>query len=1795
MPMRTSFSASPSPAIAHQRRRWHHRAAWALLLALSACGGGSDGDATPEGRAQALAAGAAATSWIEVPQVADPLIDGVVPGAQADTLGMFSPVLPWAINAIHLTQLPNGKVMGWGPRGDALAAMTYDVWDPAKGTTLAAAHTVWDDFGKPDSFCGGATYLPSGVLLQGEGGSDGVAKSTFIFDPATQARVQLATSFAHQRWYATMLTLADGRALTLGGMVPYTEGQYANPVGALNAGQSSLTPEIFELAQAGDPKSGAWRSLLGASSELAFGPQFLRSSYPRAWVAPNGKVFGISTEQMWSLDPDGNNGQGVVTPLGAFKTGRDDVTRPNIGTPGTAVMYAPGRILKVGGNGYWVLDGAVASAAATIVDINGPTPQLTEAAPMRFGRRMVNATVLPDGQVFVHGGTELAISEVNAVRTPEMWNPTTGLWTTMAPAVRARLYHNTAVLLENGTVLTAGGGTPGPVFNANAEVFYPPYLFRRVNNQVVWAPRPRMNGISSNAVSHGGELKISMADGVAVREVALMGIGMATHGFNAGQRRIPLTFTQDGSVVTSSVPGAQLVPPGYYQLVVVGTDGVPSRAVTISVGAGVVPPPVGTTPFVPKLLEPVAAPLLDPGATASYTARLNEPDAQLSWDFGDGSPATAYAPASTVTHTYANPGVYLVTLRMVGASGVVTTTTFVQTVRTPRTAQAPQSSSAMLVEPLSGGGHRVWVANPDQDTVAVIDGSSLTRVAEIAVGRGPRSLAMAPDGRIWVTLKDDAGIAILSPASLAKTGSVALPAGSRPHGLVFSPDGAAAWVALEGLGQVARLNPTSAAVLATADQPFTVRHLAVTADGQSLLVPNFITPPAPGESTAQVDTAQAAAQMRVLQAATLALSRTVLLRHQNTDDGEIDGGGLPNYLGAPAISPDGRSAWLPAKKDNIRRGLLRNGQPLNFQNTVRAMSTAVDLDTLTELPQRRVDHDNSSLASAALFHGSGAFLFVALETSREVAIINVHEAGQVQRLAVGRAPQGLALSPDGQRLYVQNFMDRSVSVVDLAPLLQQGRFETTVQATVPTVATERLAAVTLRGKQFFYDAKDPRLARDAYMSCAACHSEGGHDGRTWDLSHSGEGLRNTLSLVGRGGAFQGRVHWSGNFDEIQDFEAQIRQLAGGTGLVADSLLNVGTRSSALGDRKTGLSQDLDALAAYVSSLTTLPASPYRAADGSLTAEAVQGRETFRQQCVACHVGGQFSDRFRNGLRDVGTLKPTSGNRLGGPLKGLATPPLQGLWASAPYLHDGSAATLEDAVRAHQVRGMNVSADQLAPLVAYLRQLGPQEPTHGLVGSYYLRSVTVTPDQSFNMTPVFQRVEDINFDWGRTDLVPSTAVAPGPGVPHDYFSARWTGSLIAPVSGTYVLRTVSDEGIRMWFGTARSLLINNWGAHWPVNNDVTVTLVAGQAYPITIEYYNNVLAATAKLMWKTPQDTSFVTVPIEQLWTDPAGPGTLPARLQDLTPAAPLGGTGLTASYFTLDNNANYTQLPVLVRRDASVNFDWGYGSPTPAVTADSFSVRWRGFVQPRFTGDHRFQTTSDSRIRLKVDGRLLIENWLPHVAQVDTSAPVHLVAGQRYEIEIDYAETGGTAQAVLRWQEPGQATYAVVPTDNLLPDTNGPSVAWGRGLKGEYFGNNNLSGAPLATRTEVPDFYFTGAPVVGVPADNFSVRWSGRVRPMVSGSYRFRTLSDDGVRLSVNGVQVINNWTIHGATYNQSELITLVAGQSYDIEMSYYDYLGVGYARLEWLPPGSTTQWQLLPEMLLYDGQVVPFQPDGRP
>jgi hypothetical protein len=621
-------------------------------------------------------------------------------------------------------------------------------------------------------------------------------------------------------------------------------------------------------------------------------------------------------------------------------------------------------------------------------------------------------------------------------------------------------------------------------------------------------------------------------------------------------------------------------------------------------------------------------------------------------------------------------------------------------------------------------------------------------------------------------------------------------------------------------------------------------------------VTRFITPPLPGEGTANVGTgAGVGGEVKVVNAASMSLARTVVLRTSDRPDAENQGRGVPNYLGAAAISPDGTQAFVPSKQDNIQRGALRDGAALNFQNTVRAVSSRIDLAAQAEDAAARIDHDNASVASAAAFDPLGVYLFVALETSREVAVIDAHGRGQMLRLDAGRAPQGLAVSPDGRTLYVHNFMDRSVGVYDLNPLAR-GEARVPLVATLATVAAERLGAQVLQGKQLFYDARDTRLARDRYMSCAACHNDGGHDGRVWDLSSFGEGLRNTISLRGRtGAAGHGRLHWSSNFDEVQDFEGQIRSLAGGSGLMSDAAFFAGTRSQPLGTAKAGQSAELDALAAYLESLSSFANAPNRSSSGALSTAASAGRTVFQgRNCAACHAGAAFTGSGTDVLVDVGTLKPTSGQRGGSPLTGIDIPTLRDVWATAPYLHDGSAATLEAAVLAH--RGTTIGATDLANLVAYLREIGTEEAAApqaagngtGLTGRYY-SNMTMTG------TVRLTRTEAVNFNWGTGR--PTTRVG------SNGFSARWTGVIIVPATGTYQFQTVSDDGVRVTVNGQR--LIDNWSSH-SATTDTSggLNLTAGQRVPVTIEYFENTGSAVMQWRWRTPGNAGFVAVPRNQL-------------------------------------------------------------------------------------------------------------------------------------------------------------------------------------------------------------------------------------------------------------------------------------------------------------------------------------------
>ena len=171
----------------------------------------------------------------------------------------------------------------------------------------------------------------------------------------------------------------------------------------------------------------------------------------------------------------------------------------------------------------------------------------------------------------------------------------------------------------------------------------------------------------------------------------------------------------------------------------------------------------------------------------------------------------------------------------------------------------------------------------------------------------------------------------------------------------------------------------------------------------------------------------------------------------------------------------------------------------------------------------------------------------------------------------------------------------------------------------------------------------------------------------------------------------------------------------------------------------------------------------------------------------------------------------------------------------------------------------------------------------------------------------------------------------------------------------------------------------------------------------------------------------------------------------------------------------------------------------------------------------------------------------------------------------------------VKWDAVAQITGQQPTTSTPTPatPTTPPTGGTGSGLRGEYFTNITLNGSPALVRTDanVDNGWGLGGPGSPIGNDNFSVRWSGQVEAPVGGSYSFITTSDDGVRLWVNGQQVIYNWTDHGPT-DDTGAITLNAGQRYTITMEFYERGGGAVARLQWAYPGQSQQ--VIPQARLY-------------
>ena len=188
--------------------------------------------------------------------------------------------------------------------------------------------------------------------------------------------------------------------------------------------------------------------------------------------------------------------------------------------------------------------------------------------------------------------------------------------------------------------------------------------------------------------------------------------------------------------------------------------------------------------------------------------------------------------------------------------------------------------------------------------------------------------------------------------------------------------------------------------------------------------------------------------------------------------------------------------------------------------------------------------------------------------------------------------------------------------------------------------------------------------------------------------------------------------------------------------------------------------------------------------------------------------------------------------------------------------------------------------------------------------------------------------------------------------------------------------------------------------------------------------------------------------------------------------------------------------------------------------------------------------------------------WAAHTNS-EATGYISLVPGRYYDLSVEYYEGTGDALVKLFWTEPG-GPRQIVPQSQLYPADSG--------LRAAYFAGTNLANMVLTRFDETVNFSWgDSSPDPALLPGSFSARWVGKLRANQGGTYAFHTLSDDGVRLRVNGQLIINNWTVHPLTENSGNLI-LTAGQSYDLSLEYFNSGGTATIVLMWTPPGEAKQ-----------------------
>jgi YVTN family beta-propeller protein len=606
-----------------------------------------------------------------------------------------------------------------------------------------------------------------------------------------------------------------------------------------------------------------------------------------------------------------------------------------------------------------------------------------------------------------------------------------------------------------------------------------------------------------------------------------------------------------------------------------------------------------------------------------------------------------------------------------------------------RPVRAEQSGTQDYASPLevllSPDGARLYVLCQQSEEVRVLDASSHAVIKNIAVGREPRGFSLSPDGaRLFVANSWDDTLSVIDTRTLAVTAT--WPVGAEPSSVVEDRAGKRLFVANRISNDVAVLDAQNGVEEKRLLAGRGSSYLTLSPDGSRIYATHIY--PNPPRVRTELDNRTAPqSEIMVIDAA-----RAVV----------VDRMPLQNIAGVfhLAFSADGRLGAVAEyhPKNLVPLAHLEHGGAFAYTLTLFGADVGqpveVPLDELDRYAARPFGVAVAPDKSRIYVTCSGSEAVIAIDVPRLLRFIHARPRVQpvslardlsassnyvVARIPVGYDPRGLTLSRDGRALFVANRLEDTISVIDT----RTDRVTSTI-----TLAGPKSISVLRHGEQTFYTA---RYGFQGQIGCASCHIDSTFDGLTWDLEPDGFGRDIVDNKM---------------LEDIKGTEPY--KWNGGNP-------NIPTECGPRTEKYFWRSENYDdrTLADLAVYIRTLPPRPnrWRLAGREMTpaqerGKALFGRDTDKfgkpipesNRCSYCHSGPKGTNQK---LSDVGTRKSTDNSGL------LKAPPLTNIALTAPYLHDGSARTLEEIWTVYNPddkhgRTNDLTKDELNDLIEYLR-------------------------------------------------------------------------------------------------------------------------------------------------------------------------------------------------------------------------------------------------------------------------------------------------------------------------------------------------------------------------------------------------------------------------------------------------------------------------------------------------------------